>query len=135
MGVTVAKQWSTPSALVGCGWSLAVAAIIWWLLSTNGPDRLFVGVVVIVLVATSTFGTLARPRLCADADGVAIRGLRGERRWPWSAVSVRVRANKRFGVRNALLEIDVDEQLILLSKLDLGEDPEDVAAELDQLRG
>lgn len=113
---------------------LAVAAIIWWLLSTNAPDRLFVGIVVIVLVAAATFGTLCRPRLRADADGVAVRGVRGEQRWAWPAVSVQVRTNTRFGLRTALLEIDTAEQLILLSKLDLGADPEDVLVELEHLR-
>lgn len=130
----MARQWSTPSALVSCGWVLAVAAIAWWLLSTNAPDRLFVGVVVVVLVAASAFGSLCRPRLRADPDGVAVRGLRGRQHWPWSAISVQVRANTRFGLRTALLEIDAGDRLVLLSKLDLGSDPEDVLAELEHLR-
>ena len=128
-------QWSTPIGLVATGWVLAAATALWWVLADSGPDRLFVTVVLLVLTATSGFATLCRPRLSADAEGVTVRGLRGRRTWPWPGLVVRIDRSKRLGRTVEVLELDTPEgELTVLTKLDLGEEPEQVAQALNALR-
>ncbi|GAA2821766.1 PH domain-containing protein [Saccharopolyspora taberi] len=131
----VSHQWSTPIGLVSTGWVLAAGAAVWWVLADSATDRVFVTAVLLVLVVVSGFGTLARPRLSADQQGVTVRGLRGRRTWPWSGLTVRLDRSKRLGRTVEVLELDTaDDELIVLTKLDLGEDPDQVARTLDELR-
>ncbi|QIZ35291.1 PH domain-containing protein [Saccharopolyspora sp. ASAGF58] len=128
------RQWSTPIGLITCGWVLAGSAAAWWLLAESPVDRLFIGVLVLALAATSAHGSICRPRLRADLDGVTVRGLRGLRHWSWPAVSIRVRHDRRFGRTVQALELDADPELVVLTRLDLGADPQEVADELRALR-
>jgi Bacterial PH domain len=86
------------------------------------------------------FGTRARPRLRADADGLTVSGMFRTRHHPWPLVqNVRVLQVRRLGRRTSLLEIDTvstngDEQLLVFGRLELAADPEDVAPELLALR-
>jgi hypothetical protein len=137
--VSASRQWSTPIGLVAFGWVLVVAAALWWLASNTAVDRLFVGILVLVLVAACGYASACRPRLRADRDGIAVRGVRGTRRWPWSRVDVHVERHQRLGRPVEVLELAVPDNdsaggLIVLSKLDLGEDPRDVAEALHSLR-
>lgn len=116
------------------GWVLTAAAVAWWFAAESATDRLFVGVLVLALAAVSAHATLCRPRLSADRDGVTVRGVGGRRHWPWSAVTVRVRSHRRFGRDVQSLELDGDE-LVVLTRLDLGTDPQDVADALRAWRG
>ena len=80
---------------------------------------------------------LIRPvRLAADAEGVTVvTGFASRRRLSWSAIEVvRVDSRTRRGLRNELLEIDAGESLHLLSAHELGTDPQEVAAALNDLR-
>ncbi|MCW0212028.1 MAG: PH domain-containing protein [Pseudonocardia sp.] len=130
-------HWSPAAGLVGVGWVLTAAAAAWCvLLFSSGADpagRLIAGVAAVGLLVGSLFGTLARPRLAADAAGVTVRGLLGTRRFPWSRVrGVRVVRVRRLGREGSLLELDVSdgggtERLIVFGRLDLDADPEDVA--------
>ncbi|PKW13501.1 PH domain-containing protein [Saccharopolyspora spinosa] len=128
------RQWSTPVGLITCGWALAAAAAAWWLLAESPVDRLFIGVLVLALAATAAHGSICRPRLRADLDGVTVRGLRGPRHWPWPAVTIRVRHDRRFGRTVQALELDAEPELVVLTRLDLGADPQEVADELRALR-
>jgi hypothetical protein len=127
--------WSPRPALVAFGWVLATAtlAITVW---TSAPEgRILAGIATVALALFSLFGTLARPRLAADADGLVVRRLAGAQRLAWPAVRVRVTKNRRFGRNLALLELDAVEQdgterLIVLGWLDLGTEPAQVAAVL-----
>jgi hypothetical protein len=133
----VPKQWSTPIAAVIIGWILAVAAALWWLTSNTGTDRVFVGLVFLALVAASGYATVCRPRLRADSGGIAVRGLRGTQRWAWPQIKVTVERHQRLGLHTELLQVEVlgdAGDLILLSRLDLGEAPQDVAESLTALR-
>jgi hypothetical protein len=137
--VRTSRQWSTPIGLVLVGWALVAVTVVWWLAARTATDRLFVGILVLALAITSGYASLCRPRLCADANGVAVRGLRGTRHWPWLRVNVRVERHQRLGRPVEVLELEVPENdapggLIIFTRLDLGEDPHDVAATLRELQ-
>ena len=126
--------------VVVAGWVGAVAALGWMLLTDDLPGRVIALAAVGLLGTLALLGTAVRPRLATDADGLRVGRLRGPRYWPWSAVHrVEVVTSGRFGRRVGMLEIDaVDpdgtERLVVLTALDLGADPVEVAAELDRVR-
>ncbi|MER6989441.1 PH domain-containing protein [Saccharopolyspora hirsuta] len=128
------QQWSTPIGLVATGWVLTAAAVIWWFAAEAAVDRLFVGVLVLAFAAASAHATICRPRLSANRSGIIVRSLGGRRHWPWSAVSIRVLRQRRFGREVHSLELDAD-VLVILTRLDLGADPQDVADALRSWRG
>lgn len=119
------------------GWVLVTAAAVWWLTSASGTDRVFIGMVFLALAAATGYATFCRPRLRADSGGIAVRGLRGTQRWPWPQVKVTVQRQQRLGLHTELLQVEVldaTDGLIVLSRLDLGEAPQDVAESLTALR-
>lgn len=138
------REWSPAPALVACGWLAAAAAAAWcvglWVAGADPAGRLIAAVAAVLLLAAALFGTRARPRLRADPDGLTVGGLLRRRHHPWPLVTaVRVLHVRRLGRQSPLLEIDTitadgGEQLVVLGRLDLGADPEDVAAELRMLR-
>jgi Bacterial PH domain len=136
VGIVTPRNWSPQASLVGVGWALAAAAAVWTVLTDDNGGRLLGGVATIVLVLLALYGTVARPRLRADEEGLTVRGLFGSRNWPWPQVRFRVDHHRRLGRTSSMLEITVlpDEQLIVLGRLDLGADPEDVVEELTALR-
>lgn len=128
--------WSPPAGLVGLAWAGAAAAAVraWLLVGTgDAPGLLLAAVAAVGLAAAALHGTVARPRLRADGDGVTVSGLAGRRHLPWSRVrDVRARAVRRLGRNSTMLELDaVDpdgtERLLVFGRLDLGDDPVDVA--------
>ena len=120
------------------GWFLAVVAAAIAILGPDPLGKLLLGIAAVALALVSLFGTVARPRLRADAEGVEVRGLRGSVRWTWAEVNVRLDKTRRLGREVYLVELDAENAakpgLILLGKLDLGEDPQDVAYTLLALR-
>lgn len=127
--------WSPSAGLVGVAWTGAVAAAVWCtqLVGTADVPGLLLAVAATVgLVLAALYGTRARPRLRADADGVAVRGLT-TRTVPWSQIrDVRAQAVRRWGRDSTMLELDVvepdgTERLLVFGRLDLGDDPVDVA--------
>lgn len=138
------REWSPAAGLVACGWIAAAAAAGWCVaLTLSGSDpagRLLAAVAAVGLVVACTFGSRARPRLRADADGITVRGLLRPRHHPWPFVQdIRLLRVRRWGRESSLLEIDtVDasggEHLIVLGRLDLDADPEDVMPQLLALR-
>ncbi|TDQ05147.1 PH domain-containing protein [Labedaea rhizosphaerae] len=130
--------WAPAAALVALGWFLAVVAAAIAILGPDPMGKLLLGIAAVVLAFVSLFGTIARPRLRADATGVEVRGLRGSVRWSWAEVNVRLTKTRRLGREVHLVELDAENAaqpgLILLGKLDLGEDPQDVAYTLLALR-
>ena len=137
-------SWSPARGLVVLGWLGAAAAVAWCaLLTAAGSDpagRLLAGVAAAGLLTVSLFGTVARPRLRVDEDGITVTGLFGSRHHPWPFVrGVRVLHGRRLGLSTSLLEIDTctldgDERLLLFGRLDLSEDPQDVADALHARR-
>ena len=128
--------WSPPAGLVGMAWAGAAAAAVWCLLlvgTGDVPGLLLAAVATVGLALAALYGTRARPRLVVDADGVTVGGLAGRRHLPWSQVgTVRAQAVRRWGRDSVMLEMDVvdadgTERMLVFGRLDLGDDPEDVA--------
>ena len=90
--------------------------------------------VALALALAGLYGTVVRPRLAADGEGVTVRGLTGRRRWSWAEVNVRLVRTRRLGREVATLELDAEPDLVVLGRLDLGEDPEDVVDALLAMR-
>jgi hypothetical protein len=119
-------------------WVLAVAAGVGAAFTHDPPGRVLVGVVAILLVLAGLFTTVARPRLAADHEGIAVRSLTGTRRWTWAEVNVRLVRTRRLGREVATIEVDAENaeppDLVVLGRFDLGADPENVVDELLALR-
>ena len=129
-------SWSPPAGLVGLAWIGAATAAVWAVLLVGTDDvqgLLLASVASLALAVAALYGTRARPRLRADGDGVTVGGLTGRRHVPWSQVrSVQARAVRRLGRDSTMLELDVvdpdgTERLLVFGRLDLGDDPVDVA--------
>ena len=128
--------WSPPAALVGIAWAGAAVAAGWALLigTDDVPGLLLAVVATAGLAVAAAYGTRARPRLRVADDGVTVGNLGGMRHIPWSRVrDVQARAVRRLGRDSTMLELDVvdadgTERLLVFGRLDLGDDPVDVAA-------
>jgi hypothetical protein len=128
--------WSPSPGLVGLAWVGAAAAAAWCVLVATTGDRaglLLAAVAALGLGLAALYGTRARPRLRVDASGVTVGGLAAARHHPWREVDdVRVLTVRRLGRTTTVLEIDVvgpgdDERLLVFGRLDLDDDPVDVA--------
>lgn len=128
--------WSPSSGLVGLAWAGAAVAGAWCSLVAGTGDRaglLLAVVAALGLGSAALYGTRARPRLRVDASGVTVRGLAAPRHHPWQEIGdVRVLTVRRLGRASPVLEIDVvgpdgDERLLVFGRLDLDDDPVDVA--------
>jgi len=135
-GSQAGGAWSPPAALVGLGWAGTAAAAVWGaLLVGTGdlPGLLLAAIATAGLAVGAAYGTRARPRLRAGDDGVTVGNLAGTRHIPWSQVrNVQARAVRRLGRDSTMLELDVvdadgTERLLVFGRLDLGDDPVDVA--------
>jgi len=143
------RSWAPAFRLVVLAWLAAAVAAAWFLLAGDAPGRLLAAVATIGLAATALFGSVARPRLSVNSERVAVRGLAGTRAWPWHRVGrVRVVRHRRLGREIPMLELDVTDadlqdadrdepgqRLIVLGRLDLDADPEDVLEAIQRIRG
>ncbi|WP_086823304.1 PH domain-containing protein [Allokutzneria sp. NRRL B-24872] len=134
-GATGPRNWSAPAVVVGAGWVLSAGALTWIFLARDTPTQVFATVAAVLFGFAALFGTVARPRLAADADGITVRGLTGTRSWSWAELTPRLHSSRRFGRTSTVLEIDVQtrdgaETLLVFTRLDLGADPVDVTKEL-----
>jgi hypothetical protein len=133
-----ARSWAPKAELAVLAWALALAAAAWAWFTDDPPGRVLLGTVALVLALGGLFGLVVRPRLTADPDGVTLRGLTRARRWTWAEVNVRLVRTRRFGREVATLELDADNAeepaLVVLGRLELGTDPEDVVDALLALR-
>ncbi len=138
------KEWSPAAGLVVCGWVVTLAAAAWcaalWLADADPAGRLIAGAAAVGIGLASAFGSRARTRLRADADGLTVGGFLRSRHHPWPLVQdVRVLRVRRWGRESSLLALDTqtadgDEQLLIFGRLDLDADPEDVVPQLLALR-
>jgi hypothetical protein len=132
-------QWSPRVAetvalgAVGLGLALAVLAV-------DTAGRLLVGAAALLVLGLAARDLLLRPRLQAGPDGVVVRTLGGRTELAWPRLRVEVRTTRRYGVKNRVLELDTadgpddDGTLVLLSRRDLGADPDEVAQALRGLQ-
>jgi hypothetical protein len=116
-------------------WVLAAAALGYTVFGSDTGGRILTAVATAGLALFALFGTVARPRLSVDAEGVEVRRLLGRQHLPWKSVRISVSSTRRFGRRVSLLELDAEGEgeddeggLIVLGWLDLGTEPENVAA-------
>ena len=144
-GSTHSHAWASPAALIGLSWVLAAGTLAWTVFGTDPRGRVLTALATVGLLLFALFGTVARPRLTADADGIEIRRLGGRQRWAWGNVRITVSSTRRFGRTVSLLELDnagtddgsPDDDnggLIVLGWLDLGTEPAEVAAVLRSYR-
>lgn len=92
--------------------------------------------VAVALDAWALRDVVAPVRLAADREGITVvAGFARRRRLPWAQIEqVRLDRRERLGLPSEMLEVDADDALFLFSMHDLGADPHDVLAELEQLR-
>jgi hypothetical protein len=121
-------------AAVGLGLGLAAAVVV-----ADTPGRILVGAAALLVLALGVRDLLGGPRLSAGPEGVDVRTLWTRRHLPWAALRVQVRVTRRFGVQSRALELDTaagpDDGgvLVLLSRRDLGAEPDAVARALRDL--
>jgi hypothetical protein len=118
---------------------LGAIAIVVLVTAFGRDDRVqwvLAGAVALGLTLWALRDLVAPVRLAADADGLTvIDGFARRRRLSWAEIDrVRLDRRERLGLTTALLEIDTDDALYLHSMHDLGADPHDVLAELEELR-
>lgn len=132
-GVTTA-HWSPPLQVVVVAWLLAAAAAAGVAYTAQPAGQVLLGIAALALALMALHGSVARPRVAAGEKGVAVRGLLGTRHLSWSGLQVRVRRTRRLGRVVSTLELESDETMLVLGRIDLGVDPEDAAEELLALR-
>ena len=132
-------QWSPRPALVAIGWLAALGLLAGTVFTSSAETRVFTAIATIAFVMAAGYGTLLRPKLHADADGLVVRLLNGRLHLPWQSTRIKVARTRRLGRTVALLELDGrdaqgEEQLVVLGWLELGTDPDDVLDVLRALR-
>ena len=125
-------QWSPRSsevvatAAIGLGLALAVLLV-------DPVGRVLVGGAALLLLGLAARDALVRPRVHAGPAGVTVRALSGPTTIPWPRLRVRVRIQRRWGVRARTLELEDradDAVLVVLGRRELGVDPAVVAEAL-----
>jgi hypothetical protein len=117
----------------------AICAALIAFAATFAPQRpqLVVGLIAAAAVATyAARDVVARERLRVDTDGLrVVRGYAGHRHLAWNDIErLRVDHRTRLGARADALEIDADTEIYLLTRNDLGAEPEDALAILERFR-
>ena len=108
------------TAAVGLGLALAVLLV-------DPLGRVLVGGAALLLLGLAGHDALLRPRLRAEADGVTVRALSGPTTIAWPQVRVRLRTQRRWGLRSRTLELEDaadDAVLVVLGRRELGTDPQ-----------
>ncbi|BBY33704.1 hypothetical protein MMIN_17650 [Mycolicibacter minnesotensis] len=102
-------------------------------LATDTPGRVLAGVAGVGLLVFAGLSWRARPKLALTFDGLAVRGWwRTTVLSPDSLTRLRVTEYQRIGRRHRLLEIETrDDQMLILSRWDLGTDPREVLTALN----
>ncbi|MDX8032115.1 PH domain-containing protein [Lentzea sp. BCCO 10_0856] len=128
------RTWSTPAPMVALAWVLVLMLAIATFLADDNAGRLLVGLATLLVSYLAAFATLARPRLTAGVDGLSVRGFASTTHLPWHEVKIKLQTTRRLGREQQTLELDAEDRLVVLTKLDLGADPEEVAGVLHALR-
>jgi PH (Pleckstrin Homology) domain-containing protein len=112
-------------AIVGCLVAGIVLAVVAVMQVTDPPGRVLAGVAGVGLLVFAGFSLRARPRLAITPVGLVLRGW-----WRTTTLGhadiklIRITEFRRIGRKVRLLEIDTaDDQLVVLSRWDLGTDP------------
>jgi hypothetical protein len=125
-------QWSprtgevVATAAAGLGLALAVLLV-------DPAGQVLVGGAALLLLGLAARDAVLRPRVRADAEGVTVRTLTGRTTIAWPQLRVRVRIQRRWGLRARTLELEDrtdDAVLVVLGRRELGADPDTVAEAL-----
>ncbi|MFD2418037.1 PH domain-containing protein [Amycolatopsis pigmentata] len=127
-------HWAPSPALITLGWSAAALALAALFFSSDSRGRVLFGLAALLLAAASAHGSLVRPRLAADDQGLHVRSLHGRVHLSWTETRTRLRTTRRLGRDAETLEIENGDQLFIFSRLELGTDPRDVLDVLTALR-
>ncbi|WP_231384144.1 PH domain-containing protein [Mycobacterium sp. UM_WGJ] len=122
-------EWSPPAGgIVACALVGAALAISATTIATDTPGRVLGSIAGVGLLVFSGLSWRARPKLALTFDGLAVRGWwRTKVLTPDSLTRLRVTEYQRIGRKHRLLEIEtVDDELLILSRWDLGTDPREV---------
>lgn len=122
-------EWSPPAGgIAGCALVGALLAISTVTIATDTPGRVLAGIAGVGLLLFAGLSWRARPKLALTFDGLAVRGWWGTTVLaPDSLTRLRVTEYQRIGRKHRLLEIETrDDQMLILSRWDLGTDPRDV---------
>ena len=97
-------------------------------LATDLPSRLPAGIAGFALLVFAGLSWHAQPKLALTLEGLAVRGWWRTRLLSRGSLTrVRVTEFQRIGRTQRLLELEtVDDELLILSRWDLGTDPRDV---------
>lgn len=122
-------EWSPPAAgIAGCALAGVVLAISAVTVATDLPGRVLAGIAGVGMLVFAGLSWRARPKLALTAQGLALRGWwRTRLLAPGSLSRVRVTEFQRIGRTQRLLEIETNaDELLILSRWDLGTDPREV---------
>lgn len=104
----------------------------------DGPGAMLLWILAALLAACTAYGSLLNPRLTADESGVVIRMFSGNQAVSWKDLETQVKITRRLGRDTRTLELEFpsggEKRLVVLGRLELGADPDDVLAELRRLR-
>lgn len=116
--------------------AIAVLVLVFAFGRENPVQWVLAVAVAVALGAWALRDVVAPVRLAADSEGITVvAGFARRRRLPWAQIEqVRLDRRERLGVTSEMLEVDAEDALFLFSMHDLGADPHDVLAELEQLR-
>ena len=87
-----------------------------------------------LLFGIAAVDLLLRPRLRADGAGLTVRSMSGGRSASWSQIEMSLRSDQRFGRSVPSLELDIEDDLIIFGRRELGADPTQVLQQLTELR-
>ncbi|MCV6979470.1 PH domain-containing protein [Mycolicibacterium pulveris] len=119
-------EWSPPTlGIAACGIAGLILATLVVTIITDPPGRILGGVAAVGLLAFATMSWRARPKLAIADDGLVFRGWAGTRHLrPADIRRIRITEFNRLARKQRLLEIDTaDDQLLVLTRWDLGTDP------------
>jgi len=110
-----------------CGGGSLVALIVAFAVLDTAGRLLFV-LVALLLIAYAVSDLVFTPRLVADSSGVTVRTPFGRSDLAWHQIDrIHADARQRYGLRSVTLEIDAGDELVVLSRRALGNDPEYVS--------
>lgn len=119
-------EWAPrPGGVIALGLAGLLMAAACVTLVTDPPGRILIGVAAAGLVVFALGSWRARPRLATTPDGLVYRGWFTSRTLRNPDIRlIRITEFRRIGRKVRLLEIDTtDDQLIVLSRWDLGAEP------------